>query len=128
MAGTSFIVVAGGITLGNEVTNTVEMIELRLENHQDNDDHFWRTGKKDHINGIVNPFFSFTVKGRELYSLTLVKAKRGGGSKSKRNQKLCFKKFLYLCKLMKRIHTFLIFIFFQKNLWNTLTGERQPYF
>lgn len=73
MAGTSFIVVAGGITIGNEVTSTVEMIELRLEKHQHTDDHIWRTGKKDHINGIVNPFFSFTVKGRELYSLTLVK-------------------------------------------------------
>ena len=57
VAGASFIVVAGGITLGNEVTNTVEMIELILEDHEHNDNHIWRTGKKDHIKGIVNPFF-----------------------------------------------------------------------
>ena len=54
MAGTSFIVVAGGITFGNEVTNIVEMIELRLENdeHHKDEPHNWKTGK-----GIVNPFF-----------------------------------------------------------------------
>ena len=48
VAGASFIVVAGGITLGNEVTNTVEMIELILEDHEHMDNHIWRTGKKDH--------------------------------------------------------------------------------
>ena len=62
MAGASFIVVAGGITLGNEVTNTVEMIELILEDHEHNDNHIWRTGKKDHIKGIVNPFLARVSK------------------------------------------------------------------
>ena len=72
MAGTSFIVVAGGITNANEVTNTVEMIELRLEDHEDygKDDHYWKTGKKDHVKEIVNPFFSFK------------NSKRGSGSQS----------------------------------------------
>ena len=61
MAGASFIVVAGGITLGNEVTNTVEMIELILEDHEHNDNHIWRTRKKDHIKGIVNPLFTYST-------------------------------------------------------------------
>ena len=72
MAGTSFIVVAGGITNANEVTNTVEMIELRLEDHEDHgkDDHYWKTGKKDHYKGIVNPFFHLkTVKGTNQSNL-----------------------------------------------------------
>lgn len=65
MAGTSFIVVAGGITVGNEVTNTVEMIELRIGNRQHKENHIWRTGKKDHINGILskrNPFFIYSKR------------------------------------------------------------------
>ena len=62
VAGASFIVVAGGITLGNEVTNTVEMIELILEDHEHMDNHIWRTGKKDHIKGIVNPFLARVSK------------------------------------------------------------------
>ena len=72
VVGTSFIVVAGGITNANEVTNTVEMIELRLEDHEDHgkDDHYWKTGKKDHVKEIVNPFFSFK------------NSKRGSGSQS----------------------------------------------
>ena len=61
MAGASFIVVAGGITLGNEVTNTVEMIELILEDHEHMDNHIWRTGKKDHIEGIANPLFVYST-------------------------------------------------------------------
>ena len=55
MAGTSFIVVAGGFTIGNEVTNTVEMIELRLG--PDNKPHFWKTGK-----GIVDLFFIYSKR------------------------------------------------------------------
>ena len=61
VAGTSFIVVAGGITVGNEVTNTVEMIELILEDHEHNDNHIWRTRKKYHIKGIVNPLFIYST-------------------------------------------------------------------
>ena len=71
MAGTSFIVVAGGITNANEVTNTVEMIELRLEDHEDHgkDDHYWKTGKKYHI------FHLKTVKGAVEASQILVNSK-----------------------------------------------------